>query len=249
MIKIFKKITSNYKIIVVLFSIFFFLFGLYFESVINSFGLSFNFLFFSENSAEWFQVLGGVGSFIVAIVVGYLAYKFNKNSEIQNKLAFEEFRPLIKLQSKEGYPIIVNDGKFEASNIIYCYKYYDENKRKYSDLKVIKDYESLLLSPGAEKRLNIEDEGYYSYVILYKNFSSGILYINGFNFKKGGYDLFSIGDLGKDDDGIYSILSPIEKNKYIKIINEINPQNQIFYNFNKNKVDSLINYFFNLLRK
>jgi hypothetical protein len=149
------------------------------------------------------------------------------NTEIQNKLAFEEFRPVLKLEYQDWYPKIINDWKSEASEIIYWYRYFDKNEKKYSDLIINNNYKSFLLSPWAEKKLECSKFGYYSYIIFYKNYSSWVIYINWFNFKKWSEDKYTIGDFWEDENWNLTISSPINKENYLNILNYFNLQNQI----------------------
>lgn len=223
--KIFNKIVSNYKIIVGLFSIFFFLFWLYFESLINSFWLSFNFLFFSENSAEWFQVLWWVWSLIVALVVWYLTISFHKFMKINNSIALEEFRPNVVPEKSWENLILKNIWSNESLELDY---YISTTSRDWNKSKLKLIEKNIILVPNWKHTINRNWYNWlFSIIFKYKNPTTWNYYFSWFNH-------YSWNNFLSVWESHSNIESPIKKYDYISIYNKLNIKNQIINNIDFN---------------
>lgn len=180
----------------------------------------------APKSTDWMQAIWWVASLFLAFIVWYLTVIFNKNTEIQNKLSFEEFRPVIDITTTDGKINIKNIWKFEAKELLYYYKYYDSKNGKFSDIQKNTSFESFVLSPNSTKEINLSINEYHSFILIYKNHASWLVYVNWFNFDYWNKQILSIWDNIKDIND-NDILSPIDKVDYLNFINAINIKNQI----------------------
>lgn len=139
-------------------------------------------------STQWLsstnlQTIWTLWSFVVAVIVGWIGYNFNRTIKIQNKLAFEEFRPklIVKdLDPSEGRYMLKNSWDFEADNVVIYSISYTQNdailsyKRKEIASSLAKDWQiKITIDAGTDE--------YQTNILIYTNRASGIVYFNGYN--------------------------------------------------------------------
>lgn len=139
--------------------------------------------FISIFNSNNLQVIWTLGSFIVAVIVGWIGFKFNKAVNIQNKLAFEEFRPKIivyDLDPSEGRYLIKNCWDFEADNVILYSLFYQENEAKLTYKR--KEIASSITNDQKVKILiDSSVDEYQTNILVYSNRASWIVYFNWYN--------------------------------------------------------------------
>jgi hypothetical protein len=169
----------------------------------------------------WFEIIILVFGGIWTFVVFRLERKSSKNSEIQNKLAFEVNRPVLAVENQENSnPVIINKGSFEAVGLKVYNFYFDDEKIKIEENKEFKDK---IIYPNLITNISYK-QGYSSIIFFYQNPASGLYYISGFNYDRPNKKVYSIGA------DLETVKSPVSTNQFTGLANEINIKNQIYNN-------------------
>lgn len=168
--------------------------------VLKAWGILTNLDFWTNSFTDWLQAIWGMGSLFVAWLVGWIGLTYSKNSEIQNRIAFEQSKPEIKPSANTTGVELENVWTFEAAKMVVYYKgigmvdgtlveatYKDDSRR-----------DSFIFSQHAKVYLSVQEfcplKDYFSCIVLYSNYASGMTYFKGFNYAMWDTTLRNIGE-------------------------------------------------------
>lgn len=177
-----------------------------------------------EEACEWLiwlnwssvlQTIWTLWSFLIAVVAYRIASIYNLHSIIQNKLAFEEFRPNLIPEPSGAKIKLTNQGNFEAAKFVIYSKWIGKTN-EWNGEKTEKDTlrrDTFLFSPSSNIDIVVPATAdYSSYILLYTNYSSGITYFRGFNFRTWSKTINNIWDTVEDIN--WTLLSPIAQEDF-----------------------------------
>lgn len=190
------------------------------------------------NITDWLQFFTALMSLIATVIVGWIGYKFNRNAEIQNKMAFEEFRPKIdfeKLIPADLQYSVKNTGDFDAENII-LFTFFSGSEGSLNNLSFREEHITSSMASGDMKVISVARHEYQSNLLIYSNRSSGILYIKWYNlYTEEGWSYSAVWQKFKEN-----VISPMSSQLYQNISSRFSIKEQIINNLKAETILDLI---------
>jgi hypothetical protein len=155
---------------------------------------------------SWFDVFTLVFGSIWTGFVFYISWRFNKNTEVQNQLAFEADRPVLVYEKPFK---IKNIGTFDAWNI----KTFRIDSKGY---EVLDGFSDTILNIGNHIGFDPKtDDDICSILIIYENLASNIKYIQGFDLNINDENSYNFNSINKTELNFKKLLTETTIKKQI----------------------------------